>query len=77
MSKKITDFLSLAQNYRVLLFDVVGVVHNGVDAYPPAIKSINALDEGQRVIFLSNMPRPGAQMREKLKSLGITERLKY
>ena len=72
MSKKITDFLSLAQNYRVLLFDVVGVVHNGVDAYPPAIKSINALDEGQRVIFLSNMPRPGAQMREKLKSLGIS-----
>ena len=73
MSRKITNFLSLAQNYRVLLFDVVGVVHNGIDAYPHVIESINALTDIPQVIFLSNMPRPGTQTRTKLQNLGLTK----
>ncbi|RZI45528.1 TIGR01459 family HAD-type hydrolase [Candidatus Finniella inopinata] len=73
MTEKITNFLNITQNYKVLLFDVVGVVHNGIEAFPHAIESINALDYNQRVIFLSNMPRPGTQTRETLKRLGITK----
>ena len=72
MTLEIQDFLALMKDYTLLLFDVVGVIHNGVDALPHAIEAINAIPPDKRVIFLSNMPRPGTQVREKLIKFGVT-----
>lgn len=67
----INDFPALAVSYSVLLFDIWGVVHNGIHALPGAVETINQIPENKSVIFLSNMPRPGEMAREKLLSLGI------
>jgi HAD superfamily hydrolase (TIGR01459 family) len=71
MSKEILNFQAISANYEVFLFDVVGVIHNGVEAFPYAIEAVNSIPRDKKVIFLSNMPRPGAQTREKLINLGI------
>ncbi len=67
----VKNFLSLTERYSVFLFDIWGVVHDGIHAFPGVVETINALALKQKVIFLSNMPRPRQIAREKLNRLGI------
>ena len=63
---------ALADRYDVLLCDVWGVIHNGVESYPEACQ---ALVEWRAhhgpVILISNAPRPSADVVEQLDSLGV------
>jgi HAD superfamily hydrolase (TIGR01459 family) len=63
---------ALADRYDVLLCDVWGVIHNGVESYPEACQ---ALVEWRAhhgpVILISNSPRPSAAVVEQLDRLGV------
>ena len=63
---------ALADRYDVLLCDVWGVIHNGVESFPEACQ---ALVEWRAhhgpVILISNSPRPSAAVVEQLDRLGV------
>lgn len=63
---------ALADRYDVLLCDVWGVIHNGVESFPEACA---ALVEWRAhhgpVILISNAPRPSADVVAQLDGLGV------
>jgi len=67
-----TGLSALADRYDVLLCDVWGVIHNGVESFPEACA---ALVEWRKhhgpVILISNSPRPSEAVVEQLDSLGV------
>ena len=49
---------TLDPKYRLILCDVWGVVHNGVELYPFAAERLRQWrDEGRCVVLLTNAPR--------------------
>jgi HAD superfamily hydrolase (TIGR01459 family) len=69
----LTDhFATLAPNYDAVLSDVWGVVHNGIEATPPACEALTRFrEQGRTVVLISNAPRPGAQVRKFLDHLNV------
>jgi len=66
----------IAARYDGVLFDIYGVIHNGVTCFPPAIACLQALKEaGIPYGFLSNMPRRAARVSQALVGLGMPEPL--
>src|SRR5688572_12981488 len=62
----------LAGNYDSLLCDIWGVVHNGVTAFPQAVKALTRFRaEVGPVVLLTNAPRPANAIRGQLRSLGV------
>lgn len=72
--KKLKTIREIENLYDVFLVDVVGVVYDGKTPHPETIDTVNALiKKGKKVIFLSNMPRPGNLLLEKLLSFGVSK----
>jgi HAD superfamily hydrolase (TIGR01459 family) len=70
----ITSLSDIAHKYDYYLIDLVGVVYDGKEKFPSAIQAINQLiEQGKKVIFLSNNPRPSTLGRSKLLEMGIYE----
>jgi HAD superfamily hydrolase (TIGR01459 family) len=69
----LTDhFSTLAPRYDAVLSDVWGVVHNGVEATPPAGEALSRFREkGGAVSLISNAPRPGDQVIKMLDRMGV------
>jgi HAD superfamily hydrolase (TIGR01459 family) len=69
----LTDhFATLAPRYDAVLSDVWGVVHNGIEATPPAGEALQRFREkGGAVSLISNAPRPGAQVIKMLDRMGV------
>ncbi len=68
----IAGLASIASRYDLILCDVWGVVHNGVAAFPEAVKALERVRaQGATVILISNAPRPGAVIRKQLDSLRV------
>jgi HAD superfamily hydrolase (TIGR01459 family) len=68
----IGGFRTLAPNYKLLLSDVWGVVHNGVAAYQAACEALKtARGKGATVILLSNAPRPGTVVAKQIAKWGV------
>ncbi len=69
----LTDhFSTLAPRYDAVLSDVWGVVHNGVEATPPAGEALSRFREnGGAVSLISNAPRPGDQVVKMLDRMGV------
>lgn len=61
----------IAVNYDTFLVDMVGVVHDGIEAFPNAIRALRNLSAHQNVIFVSNTPRPSSLSIDKLKNYGV------
>ncbi|KPB02560.1 TIGR01459 family HAD-type hydrolase [Ahrensia marina] len=62
----------LLPNYDVILCDVWGVLHNGVDAWTQAYKALmRARDSGVKVVLITNAPRPSPKVIEQLGLLGV------
>jgi HAD superfamily hydrolase (TIGR01459 family) len=60
--------------YDLILVDIWGVTHNGVEPFPHAIEFFHTMkDMGKSLVVLSNAPRLPALARQKLKSMGIDE----
>jgi HAD superfamily hydrolase (TIGR01459 family) len=65
-------FATLATGYDVLLSDVWGVVHNGVEAFPHACDALmRARAGGAAVILITNAPRPSHIVARQLEKLRV------
>jgi HAD superfamily hydrolase (TIGR01459 family) len=64
----------LDPKYRLILCDVWGVVHNGVELYGGAAKRLSKWrSEGRYVILLTNAPRTAEAVEKQLASLGLAQ----
>jgi HAD superfamily hydrolase (TIGR01459 family) len=64
---------TLDDRYRVILCDVWGVIHNGVELYPGAAERLQEWrEQGRFVILLTNAPRTADAVRDQLGRIGLT-----
>lgn len=69
---KVFQFAEVIKPYEVLIFDIWGVLYDGIDPYPNVINFLNnTIENGKKIIFLSNTPRPGNIMGGKFRSWGL------
>jgi HAD superfamily hydrolase (TIGR01459 family) len=72
MPPLIPHFSALAADYDLMLCDVWGVVHNGLTASPAACDALmRARAKGASVVFITNSPRPSAQVARQLARLNV------
>jgi HAD superfamily hydrolase (TIGR01459 family) len=63
---------SIISRYDLLLCDLWGVMHNGVNAIPGANDAvIHAREAGATVIMISNAPRPGPVVAKQIEGYGV------
>jgi HAD superfamily hydrolase (TIGR01459 family) len=64
----------LVDGVEVLLSDIWGVVHNGIEAFPAACEALHAYrQQGGTVILITNAPRPADSVQRQLRKLGIAD----
>lgn len=69
---RISGLSEIAGDYRYILCDAWGVLHNGVSAYPGAVEALGKCrDAGLNVLVITNAPRPKAQVLEKFEQIGV------
>ncbi|PCH47732.1 MAG: TIGR01459 family HAD-type hydrolase [Hyphomicrobiales bacterium] len=72
MSKNLDGLQSLSGQYRGILCDVWGVLHNGVAAYENAVSALQLFRaNGGYVVLLTNSPQRNTKVMLQLDSLGI------
>ena len=63
---------SVPLQYRVILCDIWGVVHDGVSLYPGAAQRLAGWrSEGRTVVLITNAPRPADTVESQLLRLGL------
>ena len=63
---------ALAARYRLILCDIWGVVHDGVDLYPGAAdRLLQWRGEGRTVVLITNAPRTAEAVEEQLARIGL------
>ena len=73
----IKDLNKFVSDYRVILCDLWGVIHNGKQVFSGSIDFLHRMKENEvKVIFISNAPRPNSVVRSGLtKKLDLSEDL--
>jgi HAD superfamily hydrolase (TIGR01459 family) len=67
-----TGLSALSDRYDVLLCDVWGVIHNGVESFPEACQAlVNWREQRGPVVLISNAPRPSSDVIAQLDELGV------
>ena len=62
----------LDPKYRLVLCDIWGVVHDGVDLYPGAAERLSEWrDQGRCVVLITNAPRTAAAVEAQLARIGL------
>ncbi len=71
------NFNDLIEAYDSFIFDIWGVVYDGVKTYPNTIETLNLLlqRKDKEVVFLSNTPRPHDITFKNLAGMGIDLKL--
>ena len=68
MAKRIQNLNDVIEGYDVVLSDVWGVVHNGVEAFQHSCTALAAAREaGATVVLITNSPRPAPGVIEQMK----------
>ena len=63
---------ALPAHYQVILCDIWGVVHDGVNLYPGAgERLLQWAGEGRRIILITNAPRPADAVEQQLARIGL------
>src|ERR1700754_315431 len=58
----------------VILSDIWGVVHNGLESFPEACAALNTYrKQGGTVILITNAPRPADAVQLQLRKLGVAD----
>jgi HAD superfamily hydrolase (TIGR01459 family) len=58
----------------VVLSDVWGVVHNGLESFPEACEALHTFRQrGGTVILITNAPRPADSVQRQLRKLGVAD----
>ncbi|PCH98890.1 MAG: TIGR01459 family HAD-type hydrolase [Alphaproteobacteria bacterium] len=66
----------IADQYDSFIFDIWGVIHNGVQAYPGVERCLSELKAADKqILMLSNTPSRAKYMIAQLQSMGIEEHL--
>ena len=66
----------IEKQYRVILCDIWGCVHDGVQLYPGAADRLRRWrDDGRTVILITNAPRTADAVAQQLQRLGLTDDL--
>ena len=64
----------LVDGAEVVLSDIWGVVHNGLEAFPEACEALHTFrSQGGTVILITNAPRPADSVQRQLRKLGIAD----
>ena len=64
----------LVADREVVLSDIWGVVHNGLEAFPEACEALNMFrKQGGTVILITNAPRPADSVQRQLRKLGVAD----
>lgn len=64
----------LVEGVEVILSDIWGVVHNGLEAFPVACAALhNFRQRGGTVILITNAPRPADSVQRQLRKLGVAD----
>ena len=74
MADRIQNLSAITAGYQLVLSDVWGVLHNGVDAFPAACVALaDARKAGVTVVLITNSPRPAPGVIEQLRVLGVPD----
>jgi HAD superfamily hydrolase (TIGR01459 family) len=72
----VSGFAPLADRYDGFVLDLWGVIHDGVNAFPHAIDTLDRLRAaGKRTLLLSNVPRPNDAVQTMMRRMGIPDAL--
>ncbi|MBR0777675.1 TIGR01459 family HAD-type hydrolase [Bradyrhizobium diazoefficiens] len=64
----------LVTNVDVVLSDIWGVVHNGLESFPEACEALHTYrSRGGTVILITNAPRPADSVQRQLRKLGVAD----
>jgi HAD superfamily hydrolase (TIGR01459 family) len=64
----------LVDGVEVILSDIWGVVHNGLEAFPEACEALHTYrSKGGTVILITNAPRPADSVQRQLQKLGVAD----
>jgi HAD superfamily hydrolase (TIGR01459 family) len=64
----------LVGGVEVILSDIWGVVHNGLEAFPEACEALHTYrQQGGSVILITNAPRPADSVQRQLRKLGVAD----
>jgi HAD superfamily hydrolase (TIGR01459 family) len=74
-SLRFADRLSeLVDGVEIILSDIWGVVHNGLEAFPEACEALHTYRRrGGTVILITNAPRPADSVQRQLRKLGVAD----
>ncbi|MCO6186979.1 TIGR01459 family HAD-type hydrolase [Rhizobium sp. L1K21] len=72
MADRIDNLSEVCGNYDLILCDVWGVLHNGIDAFPLAGEALSkARAGGTSVVLITNSPRPQDGVTAQLELIGV------
>ena len=64
----------LVDGKEVVLSDIWGVVHNGLESFPEACDALHTFrKQGGTVILITNAPRPADSVQRQLRKLGVAD----
>jgi HAD superfamily hydrolase (TIGR01459 family) len=64
----------LVDGVEVVLSDIWGVVHNGLESFPEACAALRShRSQGGTVILITNAPRPADSVQRQLRKLGVAD----
>ena len=64
----------LVDGVEVVLSDIWGVVHNGLESFPEACQALHTYrQQGGTVILITNAPRPADAVQRQLRKLGVAD----
>src|SRR5476649_2830029 len=64
----------LIDGVEIVLSDIWGVVHNGLEAFPEACAALRSYrNQGGTVILITNAPRPADSVQRQLRKLGVAD----
>lgn len=70
----IENLRDLAVGRDVILSDIWGVVHNGLESFPDACAALKTFrSQGGTVVLITNAPRPADSVQRQLRKLGVPD----
>ncbi len=74
MTNVIRTFSEISDNYNAVICDLWGCLHNGVESFPEALRALERFRASNgKVVLVTNAPRPIANVKFQIASLGIKE----
>jgi HAD superfamily hydrolase (TIGR01459 family) len=72
----LSGFAPLADRYDGFILDLWGVIHDGINAFPHAVETLDQLRKaGKKTLLLSNVPRPNDAVQVMMRRMGIPDAL--